>query len=71
MRITIDRENCIGCGLCEAICPDVFELADDGKSSIKEPYRLGDPSEGEVDESLEDCVRDASESCPVSVISIT
>ena len=24
------NENCIGCGLCESVCPEVFSLSDDG-----------------------------------------
>ena len=31
MRVTIDRDGCIGCGLCESICPEVFKLDEEGK----------------------------------------
>ena len=24
------NENCIGCGLCESVCPEVFSLSDEG-----------------------------------------
>lgn len=24
------NENCIGCGMCNAICPSVFEMTEDG-----------------------------------------
>lgn len=34
-EITVDQNKCIGCGLCVSICPDVFELRDDGKSHVK------------------------------------
>jgi len=43
MKVTIDRENCIGCGACEAVCPEVFKLADEGKSSIVEKYQKDGP----------------------------
>lgn len=35
MKIEIDKSLCIGCGACEASCPDVFELKDDGKAYVK------------------------------------
>ena len=30
MPVTIDVDVCIGCGACQAVCPDVFEIEDDG-----------------------------------------
>ncbi len=29
MKATVN-EDCIGCGLCEGTCPDVFSISDDG-----------------------------------------
>ena len=26
MKVIVDNERCIGCGACQAICPDVFEF---------------------------------------------
>jgi len=34
MKFTVDQEECVGCGACEATCPEVFELVDD-KSQVK------------------------------------
>jgi len=68
MKVTIDREGCIGCGVCEALCPEVFILIEDGKSSIVEKYRAGGLGEGEVEDSLRECVQTAEKSCPVQVI---
>ena len=69
MKIAIDREGCIECGVCEATCQDVFELKDNEKARITERFRLeGDPAKGEVGEDLASCVREAADSCPVSVI---
>jgi len=70
MKVRIDREGCIGCAVCEALCPDVFKLIEDGKSSIVEKYRKGNAGEGEVGEDLKACVESARDSCPVSVINI-
>ncbi|MEO0248840.1 MAG: ferredoxin [candidate division WOR-3 bacterium] len=34
MRVSVDEETCIGCGLCTETCPDVFEMKDD-KATVK------------------------------------
>ena len=37
MRNYVD-ENCIGCGLCEGMCPEVFHMAETGVAvAIDEP----------------------------------
>jgi ferredoxin len=68
MKVTIDREGCIGCGVCQAMCPDVFKLIEDGKSSIVEGHRKGSLGEGEVETDLVACVEGARDLCPVCVI---
>ena len=61
MNANIDREGCIGCGLCPTICPAVFRIADDG---LAEVYTNPIP-EQEYDNAIE-----AQENCPVSVINL-
>ena len=68
MRIHIDRDECIECGLCASICPDVFEQNAGQKASIIECYQLGGASDGEVGEPLWKCAEEAASSCPVNVI---
>ncbi|MBU3804700.1 MAG: ferredoxin, partial [Candidatus Cellulosilyticum pullistercoris] len=29
MKAFVDKDTCIGCGLCPSICPDVFAMDDD------------------------------------------
>jgi ferredoxin len=61
MKASIDRANCISCGLCEAICPEVFRMGSDG------------PAEAYVEVIPEAAVmtaKEAAESCPVSVIAV-
>ncbi len=56
MAIKIDKEKCIGCGSCEAICPEAFEMKE-GKAHSK------GSGKGK-------CVKDAADSCPVQAIKI-
>lgn len=66
-KIKLEREKCIGCGSCQAVCPKYFELIDDGKSHIKEAAKA-EIEELEV-EKIE-CAESASEACPVQCIHI-
>ena len=34
MKPVVDEDLCIGCGTCEEICPDVFQVGDDGFSHV-------------------------------------
>ena len=34
-KITVDVSTCVGCGLCEQSCPDVFEIQGDGIAHVK------------------------------------
>lgn len=61
MKASIDRDGCIGCGLCADTCPEVFRMADDG---LAEAYVDTVPSE------VEDSAVEAQDSCPVSVITV-
>ncbi len=68
MKITVEREKCIGCGSCAALCPSYFELAEDGKSSLKGAKR--DPKTGndELELNRPGCTEEAANSCPVQCI---
>lgn len=55
------NENCIGCGACTAVAPDVFDLNDDGLAVSKVDGELGD---------LEASAKEAAESCPVEAIEV-
>ena len=34
MRIVVDRDRCIGTGICESTAADVFEVQDDGAMKL-------------------------------------
>jgi ferredoxin len=69
MKVRIDQDVCIECGLCASTCPDVFVLNAGEKASIVECYQNGGSDIGEVGESLRTCAEDAAGSCPVEAIS--
>ncbi len=72
IRVTIEREECIQCGICWGTCPEFFaENLDDGFSEVVEEYRVDDNlSEGLAPVDLEDCVTEAADSCPVAIIEV-
>jgi ferredoxin len=55
--VTVDKNKCIGCGSCAAICEQVFELKD-GKAMVKKGQ----------DKSKLPCVKEAADACPVDAI---
>ena len=45
MKAKVIRENCIGCGACQAIAPNVFEIDDEGLSKVINPEVKADDEE--------------------------
>jgi ferredoxin len=66
-----DRQNCIGCGACTAICSNFWEMGVDGKSVLKGSRQKGNSTELEIEEKDFVCNNNAAQSCPVGVIHIT
>lgn len=60
MKIMVDQDLCISCGLCISICEEVFSWNDDEKA-------YANPDE-EVPAELEDSVQEAIDSCPTDAI---
>lgn len=61
MKATIDRDGCIGCGLCPSVCPEVFQMADDGLAEVIVDV---------IPSNAEGTAEEAREGCPVSVITV-
>ena len=59
MKVKVNPDVCIGCGACQAIAPDVFEINDDGIAQ--------EISEEVKEEFVEDATV-AKEGCPVNAI---
>lgn len=57
-KVTIG-EDCTSCGMCEEICPEVFEMED--VATVKKGADLA---------ANEDGIKEAADSCPVETIHV-
>jgi len=53
------NDDCIGCGLCANLCPEVFSMNESGVSAV-----VGDPDD------YADGVYESAEACPVNAIEV-
>jgi len=61
MKAFIDEELCIGCGQCEEICSEVFEVYDEKALVISEEIPMG---------KISNACYEAVEICPVNAITL-
>ena len=61
MKVKVNKEKCIGCGMCINLVPEVFEFGDDNKSQVKEGVDF---------ESKRKEIEEAKKSCPVRAIEV-
>lgn len=61
MTVKVKRDACIGCGACAAICDSVFEIDDEGISTVVDEN---------VSEENQEEVQDAVDSCPTGAIKV-
>lgn len=60
MKVKVDQDKCIGCGLCVSLAEEVFKINEMGKSEA-----VGECDSPECEEK----VKEAVSSCPVQAIS--
>ena len=72
MKVTIERDACVSCGMCWDTCPVFFEQnADDSFSQVIEEFRIGgNLGVGTPPADDEACVREAADVCPVTIIHV-
>ena len=58
-KVTVDASTCVGCGLCEQSCPEVFEVQGDGVAHVKAQTC-----------SLHN-LQEVAEQCPVNAIKVS
>ena len=59
-KVVIDADECVACGTCVEVCPDVFKM-DDGADFAEVIKETGGP---------EDLIQEAIDSCPTQCISL-
>jgi len=55
--VKVDKNKCIGCGMCAGLCPESFQMDSDNKSEV-------------IKEEVTDCAKNAAENCPVGAITV-
>jgi len=60
MKVKVIEDDCAGCGACEDICPEVFEVVDGGVKVKVAP----------VPPELREAAKEAADSCPTEAIVI-
>jgi len=71
MKVTIDQEECVGCGACEESCAEIFAFEAGAQARIKTNYQTNGLFEGEIPDELLSCAQDPAESCPIEAIRVT
>lgn len=72
MKIIHEKSKCIGCGTCAAICPEFFEMDEkDNLAELKNSQIDEDGNEVLETKENKECLKEASEVCPVQIIHIS
>ena len=62
MEVSVNFDECIGCGVCMQICPEVFGLDEElGKVMLLNNEQSNDDN---------DLVKEAADSCPIGCVNV-
>ena len=70
-KIEIERGGCIACGACYSVDPSHFEPDEEGKSTVSGGETDTNASSGVFEDDEIENAREAEDSCPVSIITVT
>jgi len=70
MKIILERQKCIGCGSCVAVCSKYWEIGDDGKAHLKDSKTNPETGNEELETEEISCTQEAADICPVQCIHI-
>lgn len=58
-KVTVDASTCVGCGLCEQSCPEVFKVEGDGVAHV-------------IAQACATCkLQEVADQCPVTSIKVS
>ena len=57
-KVSVDASTCVGCGLCEQLCPEVFQLNSEGVAQVK------------GSECSQHSLPEVADQCPVTAIKV-
>ena len=63
MKVTVDDDRCRGHGMCLTLCPEVFDMTDDGWA-VAVPEDVPEGLEAAAREAEEAAAREAQEAAP-------
>ncbi|MDP2820958.1 MAG: ferredoxin [bacterium] len=69
MKVVHEKNKCIGCAGCTAVCSKFFEMDEERRVTLKNGVKRSD-GKYELEIKELDCLQDAVNICPVQIIKI-
>lgn len=64
------KKDCISCGACAAISPELFEMDEGGLAELKGSHTVNDHQELKVNVEQKAAGQEAADVCPVNIIHV-